>query len=269
MEKTEEFKNKVVLITGAAQGIGKTIAFAFGRRKAHVYLNDINATQLISTLEEMKVEGCIADSFIGDVSNEKEVKDMIDYILKKESRIDILINNAAISLKNPDNTRKSTFDISGEEWDRVLCCNLKSVFLCSKYVAHDMVKRQSGKIINMSSILGKTGCAGEKMDNMHPISSTSASHYCTSKAGIIGFTRSLARELARYQINVNAVAPGAVYGGMGKFGGEVVERMKTQIPLGDLGTQDDVSHSVLFLASENSKYITGETLNVNGGWLMD
>lgn len=262
--------DKIALVTGAGQGIGKDIARTLAKNGAKmVILSDINKEVLTATTDEFLEEGLAVDSYAADVSSDAEVKEMVGKLIAKYSRIDILVNNAGTSIKNADNTKKFTLDIEVDEWDKILGNNLRSVFLCSKYVARHMIKNGYGKIINMSSILGKTGCPGEKMDNYCPISGTSGSHYCASKAGIINFTKSLARELGKYNINVNAVAPGAVSGGMGKFGGEIVDRMKTQIPLGRIAVHKDVSDCVLFLSSDMSNYITGDTVNINGGWFMD
>lgn len=262
-------EKKVALITGAAQGIGKEIAKVFAKNGAIVVLSDLDREKLQLASQELKEQNLKVDFYAADVSSEKDVEKMVEYVINKYSKLNFLINNAGISIKNPDNSKKRTVDIDEKEWDKIITNNLKSVFLCSKHAAKHMIKNNYGKIVNISSIVGKTGCSADKTDNYFPTSATSGSHYATSKAGIICFTKSLARELGKFNINVNVITPGAVSVGMGKFNSEVIDKMKTQIPLNRIASPVDIANSALFLCSDLSDYITGETINVNGGWLMD
>ncbi|MGD2184868.1 MAG: 3-oxoacyl-ACP reductase family protein [Desulfobacterales bacterium] len=247
------FKGKVALVTGAARGIGKAIAEAFAREGAQVILNDIwpqedlaRAANDIST-SESKCAGIRAD-----VSDSTQVREMIAQIEKSFKRLDILVNNAGII------RRGSIRTVTEDEWDQVIQVNLKGAFNCCKAAADLMIKQHSGKIINVSSIAGKMGDI------------TSAPGYGPSKAAMDGLTKTLARQLAADNINVNGVAPHAIETDMSaEWSAEKRRAIIEAIPLQRLGQPEDVAAAVLFLASDKANFITGEILDVNGGFLMD
>ncbi len=258
---------KFALVTGAGRGIGKKIAHLLAKNKIKILINDVSETAE-KTSEEFLKEGLESCCYIADISVEHEVVNMFDFIEANYGKIDILINNAGISPKSESNKKTPIVSIGASEWDQVMNVNLKGVYLCSKYAAKMMKKNKFGKIVNIASVMGKIGCASDIDGSSFPVS-TSGAHYCVSKAGVICLTKCLAKELAEYNINVNAVAPGAVSDGMGKFDKTLIERLKQQIPLKRLATYDDIAKAVLFLVSQEASYITGEILDVNGGWLMD
>ncbi len=239
-------KDSVALITGAAQGIGKEIAVAFAKAGAKVIITDINlelATQTANELNGLPLKMNVADP--ADVeAGIKEAKE-------KLGKIDILVNNAGI-------TKDTLFiRMKKEDWDAVINVNLTGVFNVSKAVALLMMKQRSGKIINIASIVGEMGNVGQ-------------ANYAASKAGVIGLTKTLARELAARGITVNAIAPGFIKTAMtDKIPEEVKQKMLAQIPLGKLGLPEDIAAAALFLASGAADYITGQVINVNGGMLMN
>lgn len=245
-------KNRVAIITGGARGIGKAIALTFAREGAKVALIDVEQERLGASREEIGKNGGKAIALICDITKSFEVKAMVNQVKKTFGRIDILVNNAGI-------IRRGTIEtVTEEDWDRVIEVNLKGTFNCSKAVVEAMKSQRYGKIVNISSIAGKMGDI------------TSAPGYGPSKAGIDALTKTLARQLAPYGINVNAVSPHAIETEMSAQWSE--ERRKeiiASIPLGRLGTPQDVADAVLFLASDESSFITGEILDVNGGAWMD
>ena len=247
------FKGQIALVTGAQRGIGKAIAEAFAREEAHVILNDsCDEEELVKTADKLSTyEGqCVA--MRADVSQSDEVKVMLDRVEERFQRLDILVNNAGII------RRGSIETVSEEEWDQVINVNLKGTFNCCKAAADLMIKQRAGKIINVSSIAGKTGDI------------TSAPGYGPSKAAIDGLTKTLARQLAGYGIHVNGVAPHAIETDMSAEWSEEKRRAIIEaIPLKRLGRPQDVADAVLFLASNKADFITGEILDVNGGFLMD
>ncbi len=247
-------KNKVILITGSARGIGKEIAKVFAQEGGTVLISDINAERAAQTTEELAENGFQADSFACDVTNSQSVVEMINKILDKHSRIDILINNAGITKDG------LLLRMSEQDWDAVLAVNLKGVFNTTKAVLKPMLKAAAkgskGKIISIASIIGIMGNAGQ-------------ANYAASKAGIIGFTKSIAREVASRSITVNAVAPGYIQTEMTeKLSDKAREEIFKTIPLGNLGTPRDVAGVCLFLASSHADYITGQTIVVDGGMAM-
>lgn len=245
-------KNKVAIVTGAAQGIGKAIAQRFLQEGAAVAINDIDLEKAEEIVHEAKSKGKKALSVKADVSNEKEVEEMVNRVYSNFARIDILVNNAGII------KRGSTEDHSYEDWDRVIAVNLRGTYNCSKAVIPIMKKQGCGKIVNVSSIAGKVG------------NIASAPSYGSSKGAINALTKSMARELAEYGICVNAVAPHAVETEMSaEWSQEKRRQLMSQIPLKRLGRPEEVAAAVLFLASDEASFITGEILDVNGGYLMD
>ncbi len=240
-------KEKIALITGSARGIGKEIALTFAKEGATVIISDINAENATATAREFIDLGFSAEDFACDVTNAEQVGEMVNKILDKHNRIDILINNAGITRDN------LLLRMSEGEWDAVLNTNLKSAFICTKAVAKAMLKAKSGKIINIASVIGIMGNAGQV-------------NYAASKAGIIGFTKSVARELASRGITANAVAPGYILSEMTeKLSEKVKEEIYKAIPLRKFGTPQDVANVCLFLASSAADYITGQTIVVDGG----
>ena len=245
-------KDRVAIVTGAARGIGRAVAWIFVREGAKVILVDLEKAGLEALQEEVRKRGGEALAVPCDVSKASEVKEMVEKVLRIFSRIDILINNAGI-------IRRGTIEsVTEEDWDRVIAVNLKGPFICSKAVV-DVMKRQGyGKIVNVSSIAGKMGDI------------TSAPGYGPSKAGLDALTKTLARQLAPYGIHVNGVAPHAIETEMSaEWSPEKRKSIVEAIPLKRLGKPEDVAEAVLFLASDAAAFITGEILDVNGGFLMD
>jgi 3-oxoacyl-[acyl-carrier protein] reductase len=247
-----KLKDRVAIVTGGARGIGKAIVLTFVREGARVVLVDVDQKSLEASKEEIEKMGGEALTISCDITKSSEVNEMVNQVQKTFGRIDILVNNAGI-------IRRGTIDsVTEEEWDRVIEVNLKGTFNCCKAVSEIMKSQGYGKIVNISSIAGKMGDI------------TSAPGYGPSKAGIDALTKTLARQLASYGINVNAVSPHAIETEMSAQWSE--ERRKeiiASIPLGRLGKPEDVAEAVLFLVSEDASFITGEILDVNGGALMD
>ena len=245
-----ELQNKVALVTGGAQGIGKTISEVLVRNGAHVVLGDVNLEGAQATAEAINNSGGSASAVKIDVSNPAEVKQVFDSIMKDKKPVDILINNAGITRDGLMIRMKEV------DWDIVLNINLKGSFLCSQQAAKQMMKQKSGVIVNIASIVGVMGNFGQ-------------ANYSASKAGVIGLTKTLAREVASRGIRVNAVAPGFIDTEMTRVLDESVRQsLIEQIPLAKLGLPEDVARCVAFLVSDRSSYITGQVINVNGGMLM-
>ncbi|MBI2843268.1 MAG: SDR family oxidoreductase [Armatimonadetes bacterium] len=247
-----DFIDKVTVVTGGGQGIGRAIALAFGRCEADVAIVDLNIDAARSTAGEIQRNGARAIAVQSDVSVEAEVKSAVSQINGAFGRVDILVNNAGICRK------VTVMDISSEEWDRFLAVNLKSVFLWSREVLPGMIERGYGKIINMASSAGKLGGV------------VAGSHYAAAKAGVICLTKSLARYAAPHRICVNAVCPGTIETELtSAWGEETKAAFAAAVPFGEFGTPEDVAGAVLFLASDSAKYITGEIVDINGGLIMD
>jgi 3-oxoacyl-[acyl-carrier protein] reductase len=244
-------KDKVAIVTGAGQGIGKEIALSLAKEGAKVVVSDI--TDMIhDVVKEIESSDSQALAIKTDVSKIKETEEMVKKTLQKFGRIDILVNNAGIF------PFKSLLEMEEEDWDRVLNVNLKGVFNCTKSVLPMMKKQKFGKIVNIASI------AGTK------VGFSNLAHYSASKGGILGFTKSSALELAQYGINVNAIAPGVidtpgVRTGMNK---EVQEQFAKTIPAKRMGKPIDIANTVVFLVSDESSYITGECIVVDGGFTI-
>jgi 3-oxoacyl-[acyl-carrier protein] reductase len=247
-----KLKDRVAIITGAARGIGKAIVLTFVREGAKVAIVDVDQRQLEALKNEIEKRKGESINISCDITKSPEVQAMVNQVKKAFGRIDILVNNAGI-------IRRGTIEtVTEEDWDRVIEVNLKGTFNCCKAVVEFMKQQGYGKIVNISSIAGKMGDI------------TSAPGYGSSKAGVDALTKTLARQLAPYGINVNAVSPHAIETEMSAQWSE--ERRKeiiASIPLGRLGKPEDVAEAVLFLASDEASFITGEILDVNGGVLMD
>ena len=251
------FKGKVAIVTGGSKGLGKVIAKQLAQEGASVVINGRDMDALKKAAQEIGQEGGRITAIQTDVSNSGDVKAMIDKVLEDYSRVDILINNAAVFAESV-----LIQDLGEEEWDRIMTTNLKGVFLCAKAVIKQMIKQKSGKIVNMTSFTGKTGRVVYST-----FGNPTKAHYCASKAGIISLTKSLAYELAPHNINVNGVAAGSV--APEGTPEEKKEMIIPLVPLGRMGTSEDVSAVTLFLASDESSFITGHIVDVNGGTLMD
>lgn len=240
--------DKIALVTGASRGIGKAIAIALAAAGAKVIVNySSSESEATDVVKHITDAGGIAEAFKASVCNEEDVDAMFKAIEKSFGSVDILVNNAGITKDNLLIRMKS------EEWDKVLEVNLKGAFLCTKLAASAMMKKRYGKIINISSVVGFSGNAGQF-------------NYCATKAGLIGMTKSAALELGGRGIRVNAVAPGFIDTDMtAKLTENFKEEYMKKIPLKSFGKPEDVSQAVLFLASSASDYITGQTIHVNGG----
>lgn len=244
----KRFENKIVLVTGAGRGIGASIAKRFASEGAEVIVNYSGNDEVAQkTVDEITATGGQAQKYKCSVNDSESVKVMIDEIIKKFGRIDILVNNAGITKDG------LMLRMTDEDFDRVIDVNLKGTFNCTKYVSKYMLKQKSGKIINISSVVGLSGNAGQV-------------NYSASKAGIIGITKSAAKELSSRGITVNAVAPGYVDTDMTKvLSDNIRNEIFKNIPLQRMGNVEDISNCVAFLASEDASYITGQVISVDGG----
>jgi 3-oxoacyl-[acyl-carrier protein] reductase len=245
-----DLEGKVALVTGGAQGIGKVTALHLASKGADVAVSDINMEGSLKTAEEIEGLGRRGLAIEGDVSNPADAEIIVAKTVERLGGIDILVNNAGITRD------KLLLRMTEEDWDAVLNVNLKGTFNCTKAAVKYMVKHKSGRVVNIASVVGEMGNAGQ-------------ANYAASKAGIIGLTKSVAREYAKRGINVNAIAPGYIETPMTEALSEKVkEELKAQIPMARLGTPSDVANAVYFLVSDASSYITGHVLNVNGGIYM-
>lgn len=239
------------LVTGASRGIGREIALELARQGANVAVNYVgNEAKARETVEEIEKMGRKAFAVKADVSSADEVSEMVKKTIAEFGRLDILVNNAGITKDN------LLMRMKEEEWDAVIDTNLKGVFLCTKAVTRQMMKQRKGRIINIASIVGVSGNAGQ-------------ANYVAAKAGVIGLTKTTARELASRGITVNAVAPGFISTDMtDQLSEEIKAGMLKQIPLGRFGEPGDVAKMVAFLASDDADYITGQTIHIDGGMVM-
>ncbi len=243
--------NKVALITGGTRGIGRAIALKLSEEGYNIAIsyinNDKKAQEVVDEIEKNNVK---ALAIKADVSKEEEVNNMMKVIKKELGSIDVLINNAGITRDN------LLIRMKTEDWDQVIDTNLKGVFLCTKAVAREMMKKRYGKIVNIASVVGISGNVGQ-------------ANYSASKAGVIGFTRSIAKELGSRGINVNAVAPGFIETDMTHvLEDNIKDEMIKSIPLNRAGKPEDVANVVVFLCSEKADYITGQVIQVDGGMLI-
>lgn len=246
-----EYKNKTVIVTGGSRGIGKSIALAFGAKGANVVVNyTASEGKALEVVEEVKALGGDAIAVKCNVSLAEDVENLLKETKDAYGTIDYLINNAGI-------TRDTLLiRMKEDDWDAVMDTNLKGVFLCTKIIGKAMIKQKQGQIVNMTSVVGVMGNAGQ-------------SNYAASKAGVIGFTKSTAKEFAARGITVNAVAPGFIRTEMTDvLSDEVKDAYSKAIPLQKMGEVEDVANAVMFFCSDNAKYITGQVLQVDGGMLM-
>jgi 3-oxoacyl-[acyl-carrier protein] reductase len=245
-----ELNQKIALVTGGGQGIGRVIADNLAKMGAHTVLGDINLENAEKAAKKIRDNGGKATAVLLNVMDPVNVRQVFDLIGKEFKPLDILVNNAGI-------TKDGLFiRMKEDDWDRVLAVNLKGSFLCGQQAAKQMMKQRSGSIVNIASIVGVMGNPGQ-------------ANYSASKAGLIGLTKTMARELAPRNITVNAIAPGFIDTDMTRvLDDKIRDKLIEQIPLARLGLPVDIAHSVAFLVSGQSNYITGQVINVNGGMLM-
>jgi 3-oxoacyl-[acyl-carrier protein] reductase len=241
---------RVALVTGASQGIGRACALRLAKSGASVAAAARNREKLEEVVGEIAAAGGQAAAFALDVADEEQIKAVFKAVIAQFGKIDILVNNAGITRD------QLVMRMKRADWDAVIQTNLTSAYLCTQQVASSMLKQRWGRIINVASVFGQMGQAGQ-------------ANYAASKAGLIGLTMAIARELASRNITCNAVAPGFIDTAMTEvLSGEFKDGALKMIPLGRTGTPEEVGHAVAFLASEEASYITGHVLNVNGGLLM-
>jgi 3-oxoacyl-[acyl-carrier protein] reductase len=241
---------KVAIVTGGAQGIGESISMTLAKEGASIAIIDVNLEKAQATAENIKKLGVEAEAFKADVSNNAEVGAVVDKIVDRFKKIDILVNNAGVTRDN------LLIRMTEQEWDLVIAINLKGTFNFTQKVGRIMMKQRTGAIVNISSVIGLMGNAGQ-------------TNYSASKAGVIGITKSVAKELASRNIRVNAVCPGFIQTAMtDKLTDDVKAKMLEFIPAKTMGTPQDVANVVLFLASDMSNYVTGETIRIDGGMAM-
>jgi 3-oxoacyl-[acyl-carrier protein] reductase len=245
-----DFKGQVAIVTGGARGIGRAIVERLAQRGVGLAIADLNSDEANEAAAELRAVGVKAMGIKLDVSKSEDVKKVFEDICKEFNRIDILVNNAGITKDG------LLLRMKEEDWDSVMDINLKSVFLCSREAIREMSQRRYGRIVNITSVAAFMGNPGQ-------------ANYSASKAGIVGLTKTMAREYASRGITVNAVAPGFIKTAMTDVLPEKVkEEVKKQIPLGVFGLVEDVANAVVFLASPDSRYITGQVIHVNGGMYM-
>ena len=243
-------KGKVTAVTGAGQGIGRVIALTLAREGAAVVVSDIDSKMAQQTAQEIKAKGGQAVALKVDVTKRRDAEALTERAVQKFGRLDILVNNAGIYPSAP------IIEIKEEEWDLVMAINLKGTFLCSQAAVRQMMVQRQGSVVNVASVDAKARTTGN-------------AHYAASKAGVVSFTRTLACEMATYGIRVNAVSPGWIGTETLRKKSDRWQQAMDEIPVGRLGTPEDVAEAVLFLVSDVAGYITGEVLDVNGGIFMD
>ena len=250
MGNAKRLDGKVALVTGGARGIGKAICERLADEGAKLAIVDIMLDIAQETADEFKAKGVEAAAFAADVSKLESANETVDAVIKEFGQVDILVNNAGI-------TRDTLMmRMTEQDWDMVIAVNLKGTFNFTKAVCRPMMKARSGKIVNVASVVGRMGNAGQ-------------ANYSASKAGVIGLTKTTAKEFATRNIQVNAVAPGYIQTDMtGKLSDAATEAFMTVIPMKRGGTPEDVANVVYFLCSEDSNYVTGQVINIDGGMLM-
>jgi 3-oxoacyl-[acyl-carrier protein] reductase len=245
-----DLQGRIALITGSGQGIGRQIALELAKGGATIITNDITGCCADDVLEEVRALGGDGLAFTVDVSNGEQVDNMVKGVLDKYGQIDILVNNAGTTRDN------LIVRMDEDDWDFIQRVNLKSAWLCSKAVTRPMMRKKYGRIVNMSSASGKMGQMGQ-------------TNYSASKAGMIGLTKALAREVASRGITVNAVAPGFIKTALtDKMPQDIIDSLLPFIPAGRVGTVEDVAYTVAFLVSDQASYITGQVISVDGGLVM-
>jgi len=243
-------KGKTALVTGAGRGIGRAIALCFARNGADVAVSDVDAVGVESTAEEIRQMGQRAIAITCNVTDSKACQEMVDRVVAEFSRLDILVNNAGIRRD------KLVMGMADHDWDVVMDVNLKGAFYCTRAALRPMGKQRFGRIISMASVVGLMGNKGQ-------------ANYAASKAGLIALTKSVAKEMASRGITANAIAPGFVQTEMTEtLPDEYKEALLKQIPVGRMGTPDEIAACALFLASDGSSYVTGHVLQVDGGMVM-
>jgi len=245
-----DLSSRIAIITGSGQGIGREIALTLAEKGAGVVISDINPITANSTADEIVARNGKSLAITADVTVKDEVTRLVDQTISSFGKVDILVNNAGI-------TRDTLLlRMTDADWDQVLSTNLKGAFLCTQAVMRHMIKQRWGRIINMASVVGLIGNAGQ-------------ANYAAAKAGLIGLTKATAREAASRGITVNAIAPGFIDTEMTqKLSDNAKQEFLRQIPTGQIGSPRDVAYAVSFLASEEANYITGQVLNVDGGMVM-
>jgi len=251
-------KNKVAIVTGGSRGIGRAVCLALAREGAKIILNDVVITkETYKTVEDIKKENTEVMTIQADVSKWKDVENLVTKTVEEFGRIDILINNAGIV---PGPTSKIPLspvqDILEDEWKKVIDVDLTGVFFCCHFVVEQMIKQKSGKIVSVSSLAARRGSVSHR------------SHYAAAKAGILGFTKALAREVAPYNINVNAVLPGIIATFQPETAAGRTEAWIKEIPLGRFGRPEEAANVILFLVSNSASYLTGISVDINGGQYM-
>lgn len=242
---------KVALVTGGSRGIGRAVCIRLARLGAHVYINYVSRPEAAEETKAIITEAGGASTIIGfDIAEGEQVQNSLKQIIVDAGSLDILVNNAGITRDGLIARMKES------DWDAVLATNLKGSFLCAKAASKSMMKKRWGRIINITSVIGFSGNAGQ-------------ANYAAAKAGLVGLSKSLAREYASRSITVNCVAPGYIETDMtDALSDDVKETIKSEIPLASLGSSEDVAAAVAFLAGDEARYITGQTIHVNGGMYM-